>query len=77
MEELRARAIRMVFSGGFVEVELCFSLGEEEECRVMRYRALERERERVEEALAQLIGELNADGAISFEGESYAQVQER
>lgn len=70
MEELRARAIRMMYDGERVEVLLCFRLGDEEECRATKYRVLERER--LEEALAQLIGELNADGTISYEGESGA-----
>jgi hypothetical protein len=67
VEELRVRAARLMYDGERVEALLCFRLRDEEECRVMRYRALERER--LEEALAQLIGELNADGAISYEGE--------
>jgi len=62
------RAVRMVYDGGnFVEVELCFRLGDEEDCRTMRYRVLNRER--FEEELARLIGELNAEPILSYEGE--------
>ncbi len=65
--ELKVRAIRAVYDGEWVKVVLCFRLGDEEECREMVYRVLGRER--FEEALAELIGELNAEPVLSYEGE--------